>query len=158
MEERRLYICGKCHHFWSGDKRMTTCPDCGSGVHPVELDYQTYRSWTDEQRRDFRQEYAATHLFPEDTADVPVTVYGRQKNGFWIRLLDTALNVMLFLYMVLAAGVFVVLAGRGGMQGFLIGLAAALLIVILSLLTIAGMKIFIGMAKDLKAIRNRMGV
>ena len=29
MEERRLYICGKCHHFWSGDKRMTTCPDCG---------------------------------------------------------------------------------------------------------------------------------
>lgn len=152
MSERKLYVCTSCHGFWSALGGAPACPKCGGTVHQVEVDYDTYASWTAEEKANFKQSYLNTHNF----SDGPTAVFTKASDSdLWIKGMDTALNVTIALFAIMA--VVVLIAGAAaGVAGFFIGLLAAALIGVIGFLAVAGMKIFIGMAKDLKAIRNKM--
>ena len=152
MSDRKLYVCANCHGFWSALGGAPACPKCGGKVHQVDVDYDTYASWTAEEKADFKQAYINTH----DFSDGPTaTLTKAADTDFWISGMDTALNVTIALFAIIA--VVVLLAGTAsGVEGFFIGLLAAAVIAVMGFLAVAGMKIFLGMAKDLKAIRNKM--
>ncbi len=164
MSQRKLYVCTKCHEFWSSNTPAVTCPGCGGAVCPVDQDYEAYSGWTQEEKAAFKEAYVAQHdLTPPARPAVRADSCGTSSASaqadadFWINGLDTALNITLVVFILLAVVVFGVLAVNGG-EGVLIGLLSAVAIGVAGFLTVAGMKIFIGMAKDLKAIRKKLDV
>jgi ABC-type nickel/cobalt efflux system permease component RcnA len=76
-----------------------------------------------------------------------------QDETLWIRGLDVALNITLGLCLVAAVIVLIYYAAE---EAFGLGLLLAAALAVGGFLTVAGLKVFIGMAKDLKAIRNKM--
>lgn len=160
MSERKLYVCTHCHEFWSSAKDAVTCPGCGSPVLPVEQNYEQYAAWNAEEKAAFKARYVQEHDLtpPKHAAKVAMEqISGTVENDqFWINCLNTALNVSLFLFLLAAVIVFFACAVQGGIM-VLVGLLTGALLLVLGLLSVAGMKIFIGMAKDLKAVRSKLG-
>lgn len=159
MSYRKLYVCTKCHEFWSSAKEATVCPGCDSPVLPVEQDYEQYAAWTAEEKAAFKARYVQEHdLTPPKTAAAATMGQVSEKvedDQFWINGLNTALNISLFIFLLASVVTFFGCAVQGdGMV--LVGLLSAALLLVLGFLSVAGMKIFIGMAKDLKAIRKKM--
>jgi hypothetical protein len=162
MSQRKLYVCTNCHEFWSSASPAISCPGCGSPVCPVEQDYDEYSGWTQEEKKAFKENYVAQH---DLTAKLNPAGQARTEHGdtssapadsdFWIGGLDTALNITLVVFVLLAVVAFGI-GVSGGDEGILIGLVSAVVILVAGFLTVAGMKIFIGMAKDLKAIRRKL--
>lgn len=164
MSQRKLYVCTKCHEFWSSATPAASCPGCGSPVCPVEQDYDEYAGWTQEEKKAFKENYVAQHdLTPPPRPAVRPDAYGapaafaQTDTDFWISGLDTALNITLVVFVLLAVVAFGI-GVAGGDEGILIGLVSAVVILVVGFLTVAGMKIFIGMARDLKAIRKKLDV
>ena len=164
MSQRKLYVCTKCHEFWSSATPAVSCPGCGSPVCPVEQDYDEYSGWTQEEKKAFKENYVAQHdlTVKPDAAEGARTEHGDASassadTDFWIGGLDTALNITLVVFVLLAVVAFG-MGAAGGDEGILIGLVSAVAILVAGFLTVAGMKIFIGMAKDLKAIRKKLDV
>lgn len=153
MSERKLYVCTQCHGFWSALGGAPACPKCGGKVHQVDVDYDTYASWTAEEKADFKQSYINTHNF----TDGPTSVFTKAADtDFWIKGMDTALNITMVLFVVAAFITLIACVSSGRFVGLLVGLLAATALAIIGFLAVAGMKIFLGMAKDLKAIRNKI--
>ena len=153
MSERKLYVCTQCHGFWSALGGAPACPKCGGKVHQVDVDYDTYASWTAEEKADFKQSYINTHNF----TDGPTSVFAKAADtDFWIRGVDLALNIAMVMFCIAAVVLLIVITAAGGVEGFFIDLLAAASLAVVGFLLVAGMKIFLGMAKDLKAIRSKM--
>lgn len=160
MSYRKLYVCTQCHEFWSSAKEAATCPGCGSPVIPVEQDYEQYAAWTAEEKAAFKARYVQEHDItpPRSAASAMEQVSETVENDqFWINSLNTALNLSLFIFLLAAVITFFACAVQGGWS-VLIGLLSAVLLVILGFLSVAGLKIFIGMARDLKAIRKKLDI
>ncbi len=162
MSERKLFVCSQCHEFWSSTQRATTCAQCGGPVCPVEQDYEEYASWTPEEKKAFKEQYVATHNLKATTStyqEVVATATERtqtaQDSEFWIGCLNMSLNVALVCFVLLAIVALFSIASLGG-ANVLTGIVSAVVIVVVGILSVAGMKIFIGMAKDLKAIRKKL--
>lgn len=155
MSERKLYVCGSCHQFWSSDRGGVPCPSCGGRVYPVDQDYHAYTALSPEEKAAFKEEYLKTHTFeaaegePEPFRQSSLA----QDETLWIRGLDVALNITLGLCLVAAVIVLIYYAAE---EAFGLGLLLAAALAVGGFLTVAGLKVFIGMAKDLKAIRNKM--
>lgn len=153
MSERKLYVCGNCHQFWSSDRAGVPCPSCGSKVYPVDKDYDAYAALSAEEKAAFKEEYLKTHTFEAVKAEpAGLSSFARDEN-LWIRGLDIALNITLGLCLVAAVILLIYYAAE---EAFGLGLLVAAALAVGGFLTVAGMKVFIGMAKDLKAIRNKM--
>ena len=159
MNDRKLYVCTQCHEFWSSAKEATNCPGCGSPVVPVEQDYQQYAAWTAEERTAFKTRYVQEHDLtpPKSTVSASMEQVSEtvENDLFWINSLNTALNISLCVFLLAAVIVFFACAFQGG-AAVLTGLLSAVVLTMLGFLSVAGMKIFIGMAKDLKAIRSKL--
>lgn len=153
MSERKLYVCGTCRQFWSSDRAKVPCPSCGGKVYSVEMDYAAYTALSAEEKAKFKEEYLETHTFEAVRSDAPEAASYAPDETLWTRVLDTALNVTLGLCFVAAVVLLIYYAAE---EAFGLGLLLAVALAVGGLLTVAGMKIFIGMAKDLKAIRNKM--
>lgn len=159
MSYRKLYVCTQCHEFWSSGKEAAACPACGSAVVPVEQDYEEYAAWTAEEKAAFKARYVQQHdLTPPTGAaarTMEQTVEAVEDEQFWINSLNTVLNISLCLFLLAAVVVFFACAVQGGWS-VLVGLLAAAGLVAAGFLSVAALKIFIGMAKDLKAIRQKL--
>lgn len=153
MSERKLYVCGSCHQFWSSDRAGVPCPSCGGRVYPVDKDYNAYAALSAEEKAAFKEEYLKTHTFEAAEAAPSRLSSLAQDENLWIRGLDVALNITLGLCLVAAVILLIYYAAE---EAFGLGLLVAAALAVGGFLAVAGMKVFIGMAKDLKAIRNKM--
>lgn len=163
MTNRQLYICTQCHEFWSSAKEAHTCPSCGAPVCPVEQDYAAYAAWSPEEKAAFKADYIACHDFSGYQAAPsarPAHGAGAEQEMLdqpfdWIGMLDKMTNISLLLILLCAVILFFVMAANGGVS-VLLGLLASAGLVVAGLASAAMMKIFIGMAKDLKAVRQKL--
>lgn len=153
MSERKLYVCGSCHQFWSSDRAGVPCPSCGGRVYPVDQDYNAYAALSAGEKAAFKEEYLKTHAFEAAEAEPSRLSSLAQDETLWTRGLDLALNITLGLCLVAAVIVLIYYAAE---EAFGLGLLLAVALAVGGFLTVAGMKVFIGMAKDIKAIRNKM--
>ena len=159
MTNRQLYICTQCHEFWSSAKEAHTCPSCGAPVCPGEQDYAAYAAWSPEEKAAFKADYIARHDFSGYQATSTRTTAAEQETldqpFDWIGMLDKMTNISLLLILLCAVILFFVMAANGGVS-VLLGLLASAGLVVAGLASAAMMKIFIGMAKDLKAVRQKL--
>lgn len=162
MSYRKLYVCTQCHEFWSSAKEAQSCPGCGAPVCPVDLDYDTYAAWTPEEKAAFKADYIASHdLTGYRPASQPASEASGEYTSVdqpidWIGALDKLTNVSLFVIILSAVIIFFAMAVNGGVS-VLLGLLYAAILLVAGFASAACMKVFIGMARDLKAVRKKMG-
>lgn len=160
MSDRRLFVCTRCHQFWSAGSSADACPACGSPVLPVEQDYEEYTSWTQEEKAAFKARYVAEH---DLTAAAPVSSASAQSYTteersptYWIDSLDKYANILLAVIVVLALLVLIGSSVMGGGVGFFVGLVLAVAICLVGFAGVAAIKVFLDMARDIKAMRTKM--
>lgn len=152
MNERKLYVCGGCHQFWSSEQEGVTCPSCGGAVYPVDLSYAEYAAFSDREKQQFKKNYLASH------AVVPEPPVAKKKRpageDFWLKLLNLILNLLLAVFLVVGLLVMVLnwLDGYDFWEPLLAGLCVAAV----GLVLVAAMKVFLGLARDVRAIRRKM--
>lgn len=163
MNYRKLYVCTQCHEFWSSAKEAQSCPGCGAPVCPVDLDYETYAAWTPEEKAAFKADYIASHDltgYRPTATSRPASEAGGGYTSLdqptdWIGVLDKLTNISLFVIILSAVIIFFVMAVNGGIS-VLFGLLYAVILLVAGFASAACMKVFIGMARDLKAVRKKM--
>lgn len=156
MEEKKLYVCGKCHRFWSADREKQVCIDCGGRLNPVEQDYEQYAAMTDEEKAAFKESYLAQHTLKSEPDPEPTREEAAMNSLFWINTLDVLLNILLALLCVgvfFSIGYILMFALNGNaLESMFNGLVTFFG----AFLGIAIMKVLLGMARDLKALRRKM--
>lgn len=150
MENRRVYVCPNCKHWYSheADEKTAVCPNCHHELVEADIGYAYFSRMTKEEKANSKQQYLATH-------ELPMTPYvgnEEEASSGWISGLNVfswvAFFAIIIAGLVLAAPFLRYAPG----YGVLIIIGAFLL----AFLSVAGTMVFLGMASDLKAIRKNL--
>lgn len=150
MENRRVYVCPNCKHWYSheADEKTAVCPNCHHELVEADIDYAYFSRMTKEEKANAKQQYLATH-------ELPMTPYvgnEEEASSGWISGLNVfswvAFFAIIIAGLVLAAPFLRYAPG----YGVLIIIGAFLL----AFLSVAGTMVFLGIASDLKAIRKNL--
>lgn len=140
MKERNLYVCPKCHEWYSCDakKNPQPCPNCRVSPIPVHVDYDYWQSLSQQQRDECKHQYMQEHQHEIDTSNsayIPTKIKPRAS--------ITIVHVMGMLVMLACVCVGIASGPLGLLVGIIGGFASA-----------AGLWVFAGMAEDLQALRQ----
>ena len=152
MENRRVYVCPNCKHWYSheADEKTAVCPNCHRELVETDIDYKAFSAMSKEDKRSLKQHYLDTHeLF---MTPIVVADANGGSSSSWISGLKVfswvAFFAIIIAGLVLAAPFLRYAPG----YGVLIIIGAFLL----AFLSVAGTMVFLGMASDLKAIRKAL--
>lgn len=152
MENRRVYVCPNCKHWYSheADEKTAVCPNCHRELVETDIDYKAFSAMSKEDKRSLKQHYLDTHeLF---MTPIVVADANGGSSSSWISGLKVfswvAFFAIIIAGLVLAAPFLRYAPG----YGVLIIIGAFLL----AFLSVAGTMVFLGMASDLKAIRKNL--
>lgn len=168
MEEKRMYICPRCETWYSVHRKNTTpkCPECGQMLNFVNIDCEQFNWLSEKEREDLKRNYFSARAnvlksqsnYSEEsnhTADPAAKNEKKNKDtSGWISLMETMCAIVIAAFMFTGAVVLGQYFQRGQYQ--IVGILIFLGMTLVGLLAVSGTMVFIGMAKDLKAIRNEL--
>lgn len=159
MENRRVYVCPNCKHWYSHEKNWSSpetdskesiCPNCQHRLVETDIDYEEFSSMAKEEKQRVKQQYLDTH----ELSMTPRVEDEDSSASGWISGLKffswAAFFAIIIAGLVLSVPYFNYSYSRG--YGVLIIIGAFLI----AFLSVAGMMVFLGMASDLKAIRKNL--
>jgi|GEM_PF-1191030 len=150
MENRRVYVCPNCKHWYSheADEKTAVCPNCHHELVEADIDYAYFSRMTKEEKANAKQQYLATH-------ELPMTPYvgnEEEASSGWISGLNVFSWVAFFAIIIAGLVLAAPFLRYAPSYGVLIIIGAFLL----AFLSVAGTMVFLGMASDLKAIRKNL--
>ncbi len=159
MSAHHLYYCYKCKTFVTAtpEKSLQGCPDCKMTLKFVPVNMAEYDSWSDAQKAGFQETYleslhqqapSASSANAPSAAPSDSTVTASD-SSFWIGGLEIISWIVLSVFVL--AGIII-----GANAGGLYGLVAFVLCAVVGFLLVGITMVFLGMAHDLKAIRNKI--
>ena len=157
-EFKQLYVCKDCEQWFSGnpEKTLKGCPHCKGKLVYVPVNYEKYKAMDDEEKAAFKQSFLEKNDLSNIGIDNKVQLAEEQyisnsdikDSSGWISGLK-AINWLVF-------GVFIIAGLIAAGSGTPIGLLIFFACFIAGFMTVAMTMVFLGMAKDLKAIRARL--
>lgn len=140
-------ICPKCGTVYDGGtKESLPCVKCGAGVVYSGFLSKEFNALSPEEQRKIINNFKSVDVRSK------ITHKGR---SFWISFVDTILDIFIVLGILASiTGGVILIAEDVGDIGWLLGLLAMVLGIILTLLSVALMKIIIGAASDLNYIKR----
>lgn len=159
-EFKQLYVCKDCEQWFSGNPEQTLkgCPHCKGKLVYVPVNYEKYKAMDDEEKAAFKQSFLEKNDLSNIGIDNKVQLAEEQyisnsdikdSNG-WISGLRFVGWLIFILFFIGGIMLFGLLGGSSA------GVFAFLLCVVGGFMSVAMTMVFLGMAKDLKAIRARL--
>lgn len=145
MSQKHLHICPKCLTFFSSKDKVSSkyCPECGTSIFPVDVDYDVYSSLTPTQKVEWKKKYVADH-YPESYMKTKEEFTPMPPSG-WVTY------IMVFgwlcLICVILASTFLLMTGN---------ILFAILTAFAGLASSGALILFAIVAEDVRHIRNRV--
>ena len=137
-----MYVCPACGKIYNSEiYRKMSCLHCGTTVA-----YTGYRKGAWENLSAEEKE-----IILEEVKKTPIQSMAEAKRSVWVRLLDSLLNfVILVGILASVVGAFVLILDEWFGLGVLVLVGG----ILGTLLSVAGLKLFLGIASDIRAIRE----
>ena len=153
MENRRVYVCPNCKHWYSheADEKTAVCPNCHHKLVEADIDYAYFSRMTKEEKQRVKQKYLDTHelsVTPHAEAEDENSASG------WISGLKIFSWVSFFAIIIAGLVLSIPYFNYSYSQGY--GVLIIIAAFLVAFLSVAGMMVFLGMASDLKAIRKNL--
>lgn len=148
MNNELICFCPKCKTMFTVSKRNgnPVCPDCKGRLVNTNLSYEEYSSMTDSEKESFENRYYRNDL--QKSHKKQKAVIKNKDSDIWISLLET------FCAIIIALCILAALFILG--QNIRVGIIVAIALVLMGFLLVSGIMVFVGMARDLRAIRNEI--
>lgn len=154
MENRRVYVCPNCKHWYSheADEKTAVCPNCHRELVETDIDYKAFSTMSKEDKRSLKQHYLDTHeLF---MTPIVVADANGGSSSSWISGLKVFSWILFFAIIIL--GWFLAIPYFSYHSHTEYGLLIIVASFLFAFLSVAGTMVFLGMASDLKAIRKNL--
>lgn len=148
MNNELICFCPKCKTMFAVSKRNgnPVCPDCKGQLVNTNLSYEEYSSMTDSEKESFENRYYRNN--PQESHKKQRTANKNKDSDVWISLLEA------FCAIVIALCILFALFVLG--QNIKAGIVVAIVLTLIGFLLVSGIMVFVGMARDLRAIRNEI--
>lgn len=162
MENKKLFVCPICKTFYSSTSEVAArgCPQCKCGLEAVSIPYEDFMNMSNSEKAAFKAEYIQKHLSQNNNENHKfVSVHEEYQEELpvsgWVKGLR-AISLIIFVLFILAAIYMFMASAMNANSNPLIGLLTGGLVILVGFLLVASTMVFLDIAQDIRAIRNKI--